>query len=151
MSKLPVTQEERHRIIVDALQALETGSSLRDIAKSINMAYATLRVWLLDDIPNEYKPAQRRALLTRIAESDEELETASDHVAIARARERCKFTRWDAERRLPTMFSPRQEITGPGGGPIQLDNLERARRIAYINSTVIDAEIVSTQCSTTST
>lgn len=71
--------------------------------------------------------------MMRVIEADSELDDAPNHIAIARAREKCKFTRWDLERRVKRLFAPSAEVTGPGGGPIQLDSMERAKRLAFAN------------------
>lgn len=121
----------RHELIASALADLETGKSLNQVAKDRGIPYATLRVWMLDDLGDEYAPLQRRALLCRIAEADEAIENAQDHIAIARAREMGKFSRFDAERRIRS-WSPRQELTGANGGPIQVEEPETLRRLAFL-------------------
>jgi uncharacterized protein (DUF2249 family) len=136
---VPIT-EERHAAIVQSLEGLHQGKSLRQIAEELAIPYSTLRIWLLAEVPEKYRAAQQQALLARIAEADEELETADSHLAVARADRVCKYARWDAEHRLPTLFATRSEVSGPGGGPIQLDNGERARRAAFLRS--LDAKDV---------
>jgi hypothetical protein len=144
-----VTTEERHNLIATALEGVSEGKSLSEIANETGIKPKTLNAWLLSDVPEKYRPVQQQGLISRIVDADEILEDAPNHLAVARAREMCRFRRWDAERRLPTLFAPRQEITGPGGGPIVVDSLERARRYAFLRSHVerdpIDVEPVAVQ------
>ena len=147
MSAVPaaISPTDRNALIAAALSELEQGKPLRQISEERGIPWPTLRIWMLDDLGDEYKAAQRRALLARIAEADFKLETASDHVSVARARELARFTRFDAERRIQS-WSPKQEISGPGGGPIQLETDDYARRLAFIKGmaqrTTIDAEVI---------
>lgn len=85
--------------------------SLRQIAKKIGISHVALRKWLLTADSAKYSAAQMSGLTQRIVEADEMLEMAEDAITIARAREIAKFSRWDAERRLPYLFGQRQEIT----------------------------------------
>jgi hypothetical protein len=104
--------EQRHELMLKAVKQIEQGVSLRDAAKELGISHTSLRIWLLDECPDEYKPAQRRGLIQRIAEADDKLDDAADAVSIARAREQAKFARWDAERRLPHLFGQKIEQTG---------------------------------------
>jgi hypothetical protein len=133
---------ERHAIIAQALEQLVEGKSVREIAEAVQMPRSTLQSWLLGEVPEQYRAIQQQGLISRIVEADEEIDGAPSHLALARAREKARFARWDAERRLKHLFGPSQEISGPGGGPIQLDNLERARRFAFLQAIAADAPII---------
>lgn len=63
---------------------------------------------MLDEAPEQYKAAQRSALIQRVVEADEMLETATDMVNVARSNSIAKYARWDAERRLPQLFGDKQ-------------------------------------------
>jgi transposase-like protein len=134
------TTEERERIVAAAIaEMLESGATLRQIAEKHGVPHSTLSRWLLSDAPAEYRDAQTSALLTRVVEADQALAAATTHIEINRAQAQCRFARQDLERRRPQMYGPRisQEISGPGGGPIVvMDDLERARRLAYVQSLV---------------
>ena len=65
-------------------------------------------MWMLDEAPEQYRIAQRSALIQRIVEADIGLEDAATPLDIARAREVARFSRWDAERRLPQLFGDKQ-------------------------------------------
>lgn len=108
VESVPISKDEK---IASALQRVQDGDSLRQIANDIGISHQGLRKWLLGAVPQQYREAQQIGLISRIVESDQELEDASDSVAIARAREIAKFARWDAERRLPHLFGPKQEVT----------------------------------------
>lgn len=128
---LPATREEK---IARALAGIEQGKTLAEIGQEFGVSLSAVHQFLLGNVPEKYRALQERGLIARITEADEKLENASNHLEVARAREIAKFRRWDAERRLKSLFAPSQEVTGPGGGPIQLDNMERARRSAFLRT-----------------
>jgi transcriptional regulator with XRE-family HTH domain len=106
-----IPPEERHRLIGEALEVHAHGNSLRAIAEQIGVTHGTVRRWLLSEVPQKYRKAQEAGLIARIVDVDEELEEAATPLSIARAREAARFARWDAERRLPHLFGPKQEVT----------------------------------------
>jgi hypothetical protein len=135
----------------NAFQLLETGLPLRTVAKQLGVPYATLRVWMMDEPEPAYKHAQKACILYKLAESDEAMEMADTAIAVTRARETLKHSQWLAERRLPHLFAPRQELTGAGGAPLAiLDVGEASRRLAYIRAaeSARDAEIVESPTTT---
>ena len=80
------------------------GESLRDLAAEHGKCWKTLYHWLLAYSGDQYQEIVTKALTYRIADADLDLETASDKISIARARERCRFTRMDYERRRPREY-----------------------------------------------
>lgn len=129
----------------NAFNLLETGLSLRQVAERLEVPYATLRVWMMDEPEPAYKNAQKTCILYKLAESDEAMEMADTAIAVTRARETLKHSQWLAERRLPHLFAPRQELTGANGAPlVPVDLPEAARRLAFIRAAAgaIDAEEV---------
>lgn len=103
--------EQRLQAVANASVRIAHGEFLDDIAADIGVSKQTLSLWLLDDLPEQYKLAQRRGLIRRIADADQRLEEAEDPLDLAKAREMAKFARWDAERRLPALFGMKQEIS----------------------------------------
>lgn len=99
------TTEDRRAIAAQALADHQGGLSLRQIAEQHGVSHIALRKWLLDEVPDQYRAAQKSALIHRIVDADEELDRADNAISIARAREAAKFARWDAERRLPRLFA----------------------------------------------
>ncbi len=112
--------------IGEALKRLAAGDSVRAIADDLGVTHQAIRVLLLDEVPDEYRVFQRRSLIARIVEADQQLEEAATPIAIVRARELCRFARWDAERRLPHMFGQQTRIE-VGVAPDLADALRRAR------------------------
>lgn len=90
------------------VQELQAGhKSLRQIAIEHNVSHVGLSAWLLRETGDQYHEAITKALTLRVAQADEELATAKDSIAIARARELAKFTRMDLERRRPHLYGMR--------------------------------------------
>lgn len=63
----------------------------------------------MKDQATQYRDLVTDALITRIAEADDDLDNALTPIDIARARERAKFSRMDFERRRPELYGPKQE------------------------------------------
>lgn len=134
-----MSPDEKHQRIVSAIAMLASGSTLTDVSSALGVTPQAISHFLLSNCPDEYKEARDLGLTLKLTEQGEKIETASNHFEVSRARESTRFWCWVSERLLPR-FASKQEISGPGGGPIVLDSLERARRIAYLNSTIIDVE-----------
>jgi hypothetical protein len=92
------------------------GESIQALALEVGISrqglYKRIQRWSLSgEADKAYKSLVRDALVNRIAEADEKLDSAETPVDIARAREQAKFARWDAERRLPAIFGLKQQDT----------------------------------------
>ena len=89
------------------LQQLYAGKSLRDIATQIGVSRQAVHAWMLRESNDTYHEAITAALVARVVEADEKLDTAADAVDIARAREQARFARMDLERRRPGLYGQR--------------------------------------------
>lgn len=100
------------------IERLARGDSLRTIAADIGVSNVGLRAWLLREEREAYQDAVTLALTHRVAEADESLDGADDNVSIARAREQCRFSRMDLERRRPHLYGTRPntaiQVSGDG-------------------------------------
>lgn len=96
----------------DVVKRYLSGESLTSLAQELGIARRTIYNWLHRECGNDetYRELQRQVYVGRIADADEMLESASDAVHIARAREIARYARWDAERRLPHLFGPKSEV-----------------------------------------
>lgn len=131
---LPVPLEDQHRTIAEALNSIMDGASLIEIAEGIGMKADRLRLWLLSDVPEQYRAAQERGLVQRVIDCDNGLERASSHLEVAKRAHMAKFARWDAERRGSRLFALKAEVSGRDGAPL-VDASEIARRLAYLMAT----------------
>jgi hypothetical protein len=116
---------ERSSLIAKAAEQYATGElGLRELATQYGVCHRTMRVWMMRELGPEYAHLQEQALLMRIAEADDKLDEAADSVSIARAREQCRYARWDAERRLPMLLGQRPstavQINGSGEMQVQI-------------------------------
>ena len=106
------------------LERIRAGDSLRQIATDVGVSYVGIRAWLLREDRAEYHDVITAALTQRVANADEQLESASDAVNIARAREMAKFARMDLERRRPHLYGQRPstavQINGSDGMSVQI-------------------------------
>lgn len=147
-SKLPANPEERDAFLASILEELRQGKSFPQLAEQYGIPSSTLNNWMLTKVDNDtYTKVKEAAVIARITETIDRVENAATHLEVSRARESGRLWCFLGER-LVRGLAAKQEISGPGGGPIQLDNLERARRFAFLQN-VIDVDVV--QGSTAST
>ena len=106
------------------LQQLYAGKSLRDIATQLGVSRQAIHAWMLREAGEKYQEAITAALVARVAEADEKLDTAADAVDIARAREQARFARMDLERRRPHLYGQRPttavQVNGGEGMSVQI-------------------------------
>lgn len=100
-----------------AIQRYLNGESMQVIAKAWGItpqgAFKRCKRFMLSYTGSDeaYHNLITQALVDRVAEADERLETAPDAVDIARAREMARFARMDLERRRPKLYGPKQEMS----------------------------------------
>ena len=70
-----------------------------------------------------------------VYEQGEDLKQAADPVAIARARELCRFLRWDAERWLPQLFGQKQQID------VRVETIDLGDRLRRARERVIEGAV----------
>ena len=51
---------------------------------------------------------------------EDELDSATDALSLARAREQLRGAQWELERVLNRIYAQKQEVTGKDGGPLQV-------------------------------
>jgi hypothetical protein len=132
------TAEERHDLIVQTLDLIRNGKTFAEASEQLGVPRSTLNLWLLTSVPEKYREAQEAGVIGKLTKAGESIEDACSHLEVTRARETARFWQWVAERRLPS-FAQKSEISGPGGGPIQLEAvppLELARRVAFLHELV---------------
>ncbi len=97
--------------VPEIIQRYLDGELIKDLAVDARRSRQTLYNWMHNEVTDQQYPSLvRQALLNRMAEADENLESAASMLDLARAREVAKLVRWDVERRLK-MFQPKQEVT----------------------------------------
>jgi transposase-like protein len=82
----------------DVLQRYLGEESSTQIAKSLGVTRSALNYWLLEHCEKEWKSAQVVKAIKRKEEAEDEMDTASDPLTLARARERLRAAQWDLER-----------------------------------------------------
>jgi len=100
------------KLIEQAMREYSAGATLEELAKKHHVTRQAIYGWLLGDLGGEqHASLVTQALTSRIADADEQLETASLPLDVQRGRERARFSRMDYERRRPHLYGIRQEIT----------------------------------------
>jgi hypothetical protein len=87
------------------------GERTVDIASSLNVHRTALNYHLLRHCENEWKDAQVAIGITDLQQAEEDLETAADALALARAREQLRGAQWRLERLCSRLYGPKQEVT----------------------------------------
>ena len=105
------TTEQRHDLVEKALVRYQGGELLEKVANDMGVSRATLYAWMLNEVPDQYKMVQKDALITRLAETYQKIEEATEQIDLARARELRRAAQWDAERRLSKLFAQKQEVS----------------------------------------
>lgn len=94
----------------DIIHRYLNGESMQVLAKESKVHRMTLYRWMLSYTGTEYDQLMTDAMVTRIADADQQLDDAQSLCDIARAREHMKYSRMDFERRRPKLYGPKQEI-----------------------------------------
>jgi len=108
---LTIPHQDRARIVQDALNRLDLGETTDNIAKSHKVEPRTLRAWLLVDCPAEADHQRARYIASQLQNEIENIASAKEQIPLARARDSFKAWSWIAERRLPHLFAPKQDVT----------------------------------------
>lgn len=82
----------------DVLNRVLNEESTKDIAASFGVTRSALNQWLLANAEEDWKAAQVIRASKRKEEAEDEMDTATDALSLARARERLKAAQWDLER-----------------------------------------------------
>lgn len=81
------------------------------IAAKLGLRRSSLTLWLRKTCPEDWRNVQLAKAHMRKEDGDEGIETASDALALARAREMLKSGQWDLERLDPKNYGQKQEVT----------------------------------------
>lgn len=112
--------------ISKALADYAAGATLEQIAETHQVSKQALYSWLLGDIGGkEHADLVTRALTSRIAEADENLDNSANPLDLSRAREQARFRRMDFERRRAHLYGQQQaSINVNASGPVSIQVVE---------------------------
>ena len=98
-------------VIPDLVQRYLDGETILSLAAEHSTSYRTIYRWMLAETGEQYADLITHALVNRIADADQQMDSARDTCQLARAREQAKFARMDFERRRPKLYGPKQEVS----------------------------------------
>lgn len=101
--------EAKRAAIEDALERLEHGETTDQIAARHGMPGITLRTWLIADPRTD--PARAIMVAAELSRTLQDMTQSRDPLSLARAREEFRGWAWIAERRVPSLYAPKQEVT----------------------------------------
>lgn len=106
------TPEERSRLILGVPEAIKSGMTTTEYAKKHNIPISTLKSWILGN--EAVEEARGLMLAYELAAKTVEIDTATDALALARAREGFRAWSWIAERREARLYGQKQEVVHSG-------------------------------------
>ena len=109
-------------LVLDRYLAGETGPQ---IAKSLGVTKQALSHWLVRTAEDEWKSAQLVKALTRKDDAEALMDSASNALDLARAREQLRGAQWDLERVCRRIYGQDQPPAGAAQVAIQI-NLRRS-------------------------
>lgn len=128
------------------VQRYVNGESMQDLAAEHGVNRTTIYRWMLSEQGDKHADTVTQVLINRISEADAMLESAPDPCNIARAREMARFARMDLERRRPSLYGQRTQVThevGPDLGEMLRDARKRVSQTthaAVLQPTSIDGD-----------
>lgn len=133
-----ISETERAQIAATVLDRYIAGEQVANIAPEYNTSDVTIYALLLREHQDAWKDIQTARALARLERAQDALatlsdrldsaETALDALSLARIREQTKLlevkvksAQWELERLLKRLYATAQEITGAGGGVLQVE------------------------------
>lgn len=111
----------------DILARIESGTMIADIAEDMGCPRSSLTMWLraTPDRSARLREARRLGAASWEERAEKGLSAARDPFELAKAKELAHHYRWRASKLAPSDFGDKIEHTGPNGGAIQVERIER--------------------------
>lgn len=115
---------------IDAIcETITDGVSMTEIAERIGVSYGTLHSWIAADPERSARVRDARAATAKLWDerATSEIRAACDPFELAKARELAFHYRWRSSKIAPKEYGDKvqNEHTGPGGGPLQVQEVRR--------------------------
>ena len=120
------------------------GETSTQIAKDLGVTRQGLGWWMRKHAEKDWQEAQVVQAIERKDRAEDELNSASDALSLARAREQLRGAQWELERVLNRIYGQKQEVTGKDGGPLQVQIVRFGQVIEGESSVVDDASCSAT-------
>jgi transposase-like protein len=112
LASLPA--EQLKSVLDAAIECYGNGASIYAIALDLGVEHTTLYRQLIKHREGEWRDAKESRALAELEEAEEQLKTASDGLALSRARERVRAAQWQLERLMRRIYGQEQQA-GQGG------------------------------------
>ncbi len=88
----------------EILAVFETGLPIAKVAEKYGVSHQAMYAFLLRNAPEKWAAASAAQSLVKVEQAAEDLDSASDSVAVARSREVARLAQWNLERMAPRMY-----------------------------------------------
>lgn len=117
LSQMPT--EQRSAILADSIARYGRGESVYAIAAELGIEHTTLYRHLVKHHEQDWISAKKSRALAEIEEGEEQLRSASDALALTRARERIRAAQWQLERLYRKVYG--QDAPVNAGQAVQIN------------------------------
>lgn len=132
-------EEDRKQLLRYVIQRAMQDQRIKDVAAEIGVHRTALNAALLKYCQEDWQEAQVARAMMNVEDAEQELETAADMPAIARARERLRSAQWQLEKLNRRLFGE-EKAQGLGQGTVHISiGINRGT----VDTQVIDAIDVS--------
>ena len=119
----PAAQDKLTRRGIDAICAdIADGKSMADIAKAADVSFGSVITWLQADPERSARAREAREKTARMwdEKAEDEIRMAGDPFELSKAKELSHHYRWRASKIAPKEYGDKTQVTGEGGGPVQV-------------------------------
>lgn len=103
--------EQRGELLDSILAHYECGVSIYELADKLGVDNATIYRQLLKHRPEDWKEVRAARYHSQIEQAEKDMKTASDPLAVTRAREQLANARWMLERLQRSVYGQDQAVT----------------------------------------
>ncbi len=134
-----ISDERKKACLADVRPILMGGGTLDDVAAKHDVHPRTLDFWLAQ-MPEEHRETIKQWVDYKLTASEERMETATDPFQLAKGRELARMAMWRAERRDPSRYADKRELTVKNDEPTdpqaireKISQLEQRLGVKVIN------------------
>ena len=118
------------------------GHTMLELAAEHGITRPRLYQILLGQAPEQWREAQVAHAVERLERDKLAIDSATDALMLAKARESAKIAAWELERLLKRLYGPSAEVTGKDGGPLTVRIIQFGETIDAPQQDIADAQVI---------